>query len=286
MTLPNSKDNQLSQLKLGKATEYKDQYDASLLQGVPRQLMRETLPLNESEFIGYDIWTAFELSWLNTKGKPQVAIAEVYFSPLSVNLVESKSFKLYLNSFNQTQITDLGQLKSILETDLSQVSLGTVEVHLEPLASYAQRAITPLKGHSLDALDITITNYQYNPDLLCLADGAESRPPVNETLCSDLFKSNCLVTGQPDWASIEIAYQGAQIDHSALLKYIISFRNHNEFHEHCVERIYCDILNRLKPDKLSVYARFTRRGGLDINPIRVSDKALLQRPLQQRSVRQ
>ncbi|WP_017444876.1 NADPH-dependent 7-cyano-7-deazaguanine reductase QueF [Gayadomonas joobiniege] len=286
MTSAKQSDVLLSQLKLGQATEYNDQYDASLLQSVPRSLMRDTLSLSDDAFVGHDIWTAFELSWLTKKGKPQVAIAEFYFAVNSPNLVESKSFKLYLNSFNQTKLANQDELQKIMQRDLKKASGGEVSVILYSLAEFGKRPLSALAGTCIDDLDINVSEYNYAPELLKHQADIHDDELVEETLSSDLLKSNCLVTGQPDWASVQIYYQGKAIDHAALLRYLISFRGHNEFHEHCVERIYCDIKSRLKPQKLRVYARFTRRGGLDINPIRASHQALISERLTERTPRQ
>ena len=273
----------LPELKLGKTTEYVDQYDASQLQAVPRKLMRDTLPNNSKAFLGIDIWTGYEISWLSPSGKPVVYIGEFVFSANSANLVESKSFKLYLNSFNQSKFDSVEQVTELMQKDLSDCSGAQVEVTLYPLGQFAKRRVTYLSGNCIDDLDVEINSYQYKPEVLKLDDNPQR---VEETLVSHLLKSNCLVTGQPDWASIEISYQGQAFDKASILEYLIGFRNHNEFHEHCVERIYRDIEQKLKPEKLSVYARYTRRGGLDINPLRVSHMSLLKGQPDHRLVRQ
>jgi 7-cyano-7-deazaguanine reductase len=249
---------------LGKQSSYINTYDQKLLFPIPRERSRHLIGLNSPcPFSGVDIWTGFELSWLNSKGKPQVAAAEFWFSSESVNLIESKSFKLYLNSFNQTSYASFEEVQKILETDLSNAAQGQVDVTLMPLAQFEMQKITPLEGTCLDDLDIATTTYEVDPDFL-----KTDHAVVQETLYSHLLKSNCLVTGQPDWASLMIRYMGPQIDHEGLLKYIISFRNHQGFHEQCVEQIFCDILKHCQCTKLTVYARYTRRGGLDINPFR------------------
>ncbi|MER2491186.1 NADPH-dependent 7-cyano-7-deazaguanine reductase QueF [Catenovulum sediminis] len=282
MSQQNSSDL-LKELKLGKHTDYVDQYDPKQLQGVSRQLMRDTLPTSTKAFYGLDIWTGYEISWLSPSGKPVVYIAEFFFSVDSPNLVESKSFKLYLNSFNQSHFKNAEQVTAIMETDLSAVSGKPVSVKLYTLDEFAKRQVTQFQGILLDDLPVNIESYDYQPELVCATSTEEK---VEETLVSHLLKSNCLVTGQPDWASIVIRYTGQKIDHNKLLQYIVSFRNHNEFHEHCVERIFRDIESRLNPDKLSVYARYTRRGGLDINPIRLSNTQLLDDISNHRLVRQ
>jgi len=255
---------------LGQQTEYKDQYDASLLFPIPRKLNRDELNVVESDlpFKGQDLWTGYELSWLNAKGKPQVAVAEFIFPCQSSHLVESKSFKLYLNSFNQTRFVDWQTVQAHLTKDLSQAVNAAVQVKLYKADELASLQLTALPGLCIDDLDIEIDDYQFNANLLKLDDSNEQ---VDETLHSHLLKSNCLITSQPDWASIVIRYSGAKICHESLLRYLISFRNHNEFHEQCVERIYCDIRSQLGIKSLEVYARYTRRGGLDINPYRATN---------------
>ncbi|SFC87952.1 NADPH-dependent 7-cyano-7-deazaguanine reductase QueF [Pseudoalteromonas denitrificans] len=254
---------------LGQQTEYKDQYAPELLFPIARKLNRDELNVIDSDlpFKGQDLWTGYELSWLNTKGKPQVAVAEFIFPCQSSHLVESKSFKLYLNSFNQTRFNDLNTVQKHLIDDLSKTVNNQVEVKLYTASDFSAIKTTPLPGICIDDLDIEIDQYQLNSTLLKLED---DHSQVTETLHSHLLKSNCLITSQPDWASIVIRYTGMKICHESLLRYLISFRSHNEFHEQCVERIYCDIQNKLGIKELEVYARYTRRGGLDINPYRSS----------------
>lgn len=259
----------LSGLTLGKATSYQDKYQPSLLQGVPRSLNRnlpgldaETLP-----FHGADIWTLYELSWLNANGLPQVAVGHVQVDANSVNLVESKSFKLYLNSFNQTRFTDWDDVQSTLQKDLSGCAQGDVSVVLFRLDELESQQLVSLNGECIDEQDIVIDSYEFNADHL---RNAAAEDVVEETLVSHLLKSNCLITHQPDWGSVQIHYKGPKIDREKLLRYVVSFRNHNEFHEQCVERIFNDIQRYCQPQALSVYARYTRRGGLDINPWRTN----------------
>jgi len=216
-------------------------------------------------FQGQDQWTLYELSWLNAKGKPVVALGEVTIPAESRNLIESKSFKLYLNSFNQTKFADFAAVTATLTRDLSACAEGDVEVRLFTLTN-APHQIADFPGECLDDLDISIKNYDFSADLL--ADSIKTDTVVDETLHSHLLKSNCLVTGQPDWGSVVIHYRGPQIDREKLLHYLISFRQHNEFHEQCVERIFTDLQRYCQPENLTVYARYTRRGGLDINPFR------------------
>jgi len=257
----------LSGLTLGKTTDYRDTYDASLLQGVPRSLNRDPLGLQADNlpFHGADIWTLYELSWLNAKGLPQVAVGHVTLDYASVNLVESKSFKLYLNSFNQTRFSRWDEVRSTLERDLSACAQGHVTVALYRVDELEGQPIAHFHGKCIDNQDIAVDNYAF--DAALLTDAASGKT-VEETLVSHLLKSNCLITHQPDWGSVQIQYRGAKIDEEKLLRYLVSFRHHNEFHEQCVERIFSDIQRFCQPEKLSVYARYTRRGGLDINPWR------------------
>jgi 7-cyano-7-deazaguanine reductase len=272
----------LSNLTLGKPTEYHDKYQPSLLQAVPRSMNREPLGLypDSLPFHGADIWTLYELSWLNAKGLPQVAVGEITLQADSVNLIESKSFKLYLNSFNQTKFADWGDVRAALERDLSACAEGKVTVALFRLQEVEGQPIGHFAGACIDEQDIEIDNYQFTTDYLEQATQPEI---VEEQLVSHLLKSNCLITNQPDWGSVQISYRGPRIQREALLRYLVSFRHHNEFHEQCVERIFNDILRFCKPEKLSVYARYTRRGGLDINPWRSNGEF---RPGHSRLVRQ
>ena len=282
------------QSALGKATAYPDQYDASLLFPIPRAPMRRELGIRgDLPFLGADMWSSFELSWLNLRGKPQVALAHFTVPCESTNIIESKSFKLYLGSLTNTRLLDVEALKSRLRIDLSEAAWrGSAGAGGQPLApSIGVQLLSPelldresiheLDGLNLDRLDIECTEYTPAPDLLAtLVDEA----PVTEVLTSNLLKSNCPVTGQPDWGSVQISYSGAAIDQQGLLRYLVSFRNHNAFHEQCVERIFMDLWVRCKPHKLAVYARYTRRGGLDINPFRTSFAQAL--PANLRTVRQ
>lgn len=254
----------LNNLSLGKITEYHETYAPELLQGVPRSLNREEIELfDELPFKGVDRWTGYELSWLNPKGKPQVAILQCEVPASSANLIESKSFKLYLNSFNQTQYESLEQVQSVIQQDLSLCAQAQVKVNLVSPKDFSSLVMSTLQAVSIDELDIEINEYQLNPALLTTQDEW-----LEESICSDLLKSNCLITNQPDWGSVFIRYKGKKINHESLLRYLISFRKHNEFHEQCVERIFCDIMQHCAPEQLTVYARYTRRGGLDINPFR------------------
>ncbi|CAH6832427.1 7-cyano-7-deazaguanine reductase [Vibrio chagasii] len=261
---------ELAGLTLGQKTEYSNQYDASLLQPVPRSLNRDDLALNgELPFVGHDIWTMYELSWLNKNGLPQVAVGEVFIPATSPNLIESKSFKLYLNSYNQTQFENWEQVTERLTQDLSACAGEAVIVNVNSVTDYTNQPIVTMEGECIDNQDIQITSYDFEASLL---EGAAGEQEVEETLHSHLLKSNCLITNQPDWGSVEIAYSGKQIDREALLRYLVSFREHNEFHEQCVERIFTDIMKYCAPSKLTVFARYTRRGGLDINPYRSTEQ--------------
>lgn len=263
----NYQDNSLKSLKLGQKTEYASQYDRTLLQPVPRALNRDGLGITQNQpfTIGADIWTAYEISWLNEKGLPQVAIADIYLDYQSQNLIESKSFKLYLNSFNQSKFADFNAVQQTMQRDLSECAQGDVKVRLNPVAVYDAQKINHLQGDCIDEQDIEISSYEFNANWLkdCVSDEI-----VEEKLVSHLLKSNCLITNQPDWGSLHIHYVGKKINQEKLLRYVVSFRQHNEFHEQCVERIFCDLMHYAKPEKLTVYARYTRRGGLDINPFR------------------
>jgi 7-cyano-7-deazaguanine reductase len=281
--------NTPEQSQLGKASAYVDQYDASLLFAIPRAAKRQEIGVaTNSPFFGADIWTAYELSWLNLRGKPQVALVHFTIPCESVNIVESKSFKLYLNSFNNTRFADSAEVLARLRADINEavwrgaVVQSSIGVKLVAPELFDREPIYELDGLSLDRLDVECTRYQPAPDLLHTNPDSES--PVSEVLVSNLLKSNCLVTGQPDWGSVQVGYTGAQINQEGLLQYLVSFRNHNEFHEQCVERIFMDIWTRCKPIKLFVYARYTRRGGLDINPYRTSHPQAL--PANTRNARQ
>jgi len=280
--------NTPGQSRLGKSSAYVDHYDVSLLFPLERSDKRAEIgALTNAPFFGADMWTAFELSWLNPRGKPQLALAHITVPCETTHLVESKSFKLYLNSFNNTVFADAAEVQRHIRTDISaavwhggpmQASVG-VKLVLPEL--FDREPLYEMAGLSLDRLDIECTRYTPAPDLL---HTEVDEQPVTEVLCSNLLKSNCLVTGQPDWGSIQISYTGTPINQEGLLQYLVSFRNHNEFHEHCVERIFMDIWTRCKPVKLTVYARYTRRGGLDINPFRTSYPQAL--PANTRTARQ
>ncbi|CAM3495539.1 NADPH-dependent 7-cyano-7-deazaguanine reductase [Bordetella sputigena] len=258
----------LDHAPLGHDTPYPSQYDASLLFPIERSANRAAIGVAAPlPFHGADIWNAYELSWLNAKGKPQVAIGRFTVPADTPRIIESKSFKLYLNSLNQTRLPDAQAYMERVQRDVSNAAGGPVRLALIAPHEFRDESITELPGETLDDLDIAIEAYTPAPDLLRCESGA---PVVEETLTSDLLKSNCPVTSQPDWGSVQIRYQGPKLDRAALLAYIVSFRQHAEFHEHCVERIFTDLMAACRPSRLSVYARYTRRGGLDINPWRAT----------------
>jgi 7-cyano-7-deazaguanine reductase len=267
---------------LGQKTEYVSEYSADLLFPIARAESRRSLSIDPDNlpFNGVDVWTGYELSWLNMKGKPCVAVAEFQFPCDSPSIVESKSFKLYLNSFNQTRFESLEAVESLLKRDLSVACGAPVELRVSSLSDAQWAEVEVLQGACVDDLDVDIDCYHPQPELLqCESQAVE----VSELLYSNLLKSNCPVTGQPDWASIHVAYRGAKICRESLLKYVVSFREHQDFHEHCVERMFVDLMARCKPSSLTVHARYTRRGGLDINPLRSTESGLT---VQKRLVRQ
>ncbi len=282
--------NTPEQSELGKSSAYIDQYDPTLLFPIPRAGKRVEIGIAATApslpFLGADMWTAFELSWLNLRGKPQVALAHFIIPCETLNIVESKSFKLYLNSFNNTRFADAQAVKARLRADVSEAVwrsadsgaetqvLASIGINIISMDAFDTEPVHELDGLSLDRLDMDFTHYTPTPQLL---SATPNEAPVSEVFVSNLLKSNCLVTGQPDWGSVQISYTGDQIDQGGLLQYIVSFRNHHEFHEQCVERIFMDIWTRCKPTKLTVYARYTRRGGLDINPFRTSHPQALPR---------
>lgn len=274
--------NTPEQSQLGKASGYTDQYDASLLFPIPRADKRAEIGVTKvPPFFGADMWTLYELSWLNMRGKPQVALAHITVPCESPNIVESKSFKLYLNSFNNTRFADAREVRERIRADVSFATGVGIGIKTIGPELFDREPVHEMDGMNLDRLDVECLHFTPAPELL-FAEFDE--PPVTETLTSNLLKSNCLVTGQPDWGSVQIAYSGPAINQEGLLQYLVSFRNHNEFHEQCVERIFMDVWARCKPIKLSVYARYTRRGGLDINPFRCSYP--VQPPVNTRTARQ
>ncbi len=258
---------------LGKSSEYVSQYTPALLFPIARApkwaelgLCAQSLP-----YYGVDIWTGYELSWLLPSGKPIVAVGEFIFPADSPCIIESKSFKLYLNSLNQSVFADLSSVENTLAQDLSRAAGASVTVRIRSLVEIQQQGISSLPGRCIDELEVNIAQYSA-PNAQLLA--CDAGPFVEESLHSHLLKSNCPVTGQPDWASIGIEYRGPRLQPASLLAYLVSFRQHADFHEQCVERIFLDVQQLLRPERLTVYARYVRRGGLDINPFRSTEKTL------------
>lgn len=251
---------------LGALTQYQDGYDNSLLHPMARSEGRQAVGLDCWQLAGEDQWTAYEFSWLNARGKPEAAELSFRVPANSPNIIESKSMKLYLNGFSQTRFSSTHELVAILERDLSGGFGCTVTAHLAGVIAANSSGV--LAGQCLDDLDIDIEVYNYSPDLLvCEAVATEGVHRVH----SHAFRSLCPVTGQPDWASIAIDYRGVSIQPASLLRYLVSYRNHQAFHETTIERMFTDIWQRCSPQRLSVYGRFLRRGGIDINPYRSSE---------------
>ena len=254
------------QSPLGVSSGYTDNYDPKLLFAILRSKSRATLGLgSDLPFHGEDIWNAYELTWLDQHGKPRLAMAELRIPANSKAVVESKSLKLYVNSFSGTQFKDSEEVRNLIIKDLSELCSATVEVQLVLSTDSEFGRIGRLPGFCIDSLSVTCEHYEVDPGLLKLQVNA---PIVQEELYTNLLRSKCPVTSQPDLGSILITYSGPQIEPSSLLRYIISYRNHEALHETCVENVFLDIMDRCQPDKLSVYARYLRRGGIDINPFR------------------
>ncbi len=282
--MPNTPDQSL----LGKPAPCPDHYAPELLFPIPRAPKRQEIGVGaQPPFFGADLWTAYELSWLTPRGKPVVAIAHFTVPCETPNIIESKSFKLYINSFSGSRFGSADEVLARLRADIADAawrdsgSAGSVGVRLVATDAFDQQQVHELDGELLDRLDIECTHYTPEPSLL---SAAFDEQPVQEVLTSNLLKSNCLVTGQPDWGSVQIRYAGPQIDQGGLLRYLVSYRQHDEFHEQCVERIFMDIRRHCRPTRLAVYARYTRRGGLDINPFRTSHPLAL--PANVRTARQ
>jgi len=252
---------------LGKATDYPDRYDASLLFAVPRAPQRAALGIEGNlPFFGCDVWNAYEITWLDLQGRPRLAIGEFRVRAESPAMIESKSLKLYLGSFAQEPLASATALRERIAADLSRVCDDEVAVALTPSVTFeaaVPQRVASTRSESIDETDVTIEASHPDPALL-----AHAEVPIDESLSSSLFRSTCPVTGQPDYADVFIRYRGPRIDRAGLLRYLVSFRRHAAFHEACVERIFVDIANRCRPERLSVYARFMRRGGIDINPFR------------------
>jgi 7-cyano-7-deazaguanine reductase len=252
---------------LGKSSEYVSTYDPELLFPISRVTKWSELGLTAATlpYLGVDYWNCYELSWLTPSGKPVVAIGEFAIPADSPNIIESKSFKLYLNSLNQSVYASARELELVLERDLSAAAGAPVRVRVRSLAEVEAEGVARLPGQCIDELDVRIDNYEHPQPELLRADAGQQ---VAEALHSHLLKSNCPVTGQPDWGTVVVEYRGAKLDHASFLAYLVSFRQHADFHEQCVERIFLDLKRLLQPEQLTVYARYVRRGGLDINPYR------------------
>lgn len=252
---------------LGKKTEYVETYSPELLCPIPRQLARDKICLpTKLPFHGCDIWHGYELSWIGSKGKPEIALARLTYPCTTPYLVESKSLKLYINSFNQSVFSSQDEVKNLITSDLTRAAEGPVTVELFSHSDFPQPS--EMKGTCIDHLDIETDTYYPEPEFLLASGGTTS-----ETLYSHLLKSKCLATGQPDWGTVLINYQGKKIDHEGLLKYLISFRHHTGFAEHCAEQIFQDLINRCCPDSLTLQIFYTRRGGWDISPYRSTNEA-------------
>ena len=257
-------------LELGMRSEYQSQYNPEKLFPIPRSRKRMEIGVDPEHppFNGFDLWNHYEVSWLNEKGKPLVATAEIIYDANSLNIIESKSLKLYFNTLNNTHFKSINEVTRTLINDLSACVKTDVAVKIRPLGETSPVPVQySFIGECIDELDISCSIYSVDPSFL-----TASTVEVEEILYSDVLKSNCLLTYQPDWGSVWIHYKGPKINREGLLRYIVSFRNHNEFHEQCIERIFIDIKNRCNPKELTVYGRYTRRGGLDINPYRTTNK--------------
>lgn len=258
------------QSKLIKKAAYETRYNPNLLFPIPRQGKRNEIGVTgELPFFGFDIWNHYEVSWLNEKGKPIVALAEIIYGCESINIIESKSMKLYFNSFNNTQFKNLETVEATIKKDLEErLGNASVVIRITPIYLFKESVLVQrLNGICVDELDVACSTY--NTDISFLKTENEV---VEEILYSDLLKSNCLVTNQPDWCSIQINYKGQKINREGLLKYLVSFRNDNEFHEQCIEKIFIHLMQQCHPSALTVYGRSTRRGGLDINSIRSTER--------------
>lgn len=262
----------INELELGKKSDYDSTYNPNRLYPISRAGKRQEIGIDPAAppFVGFDCWNHYEVSWLNEKGKPVVGLGEIIYDCNSPKLIESKSLKLYFNSFNNTKIKNIEELENILKKDLEAHVEAPVLVKIYPLEHAPLPISQQLTGECIDHLDVACSVYLVEPTFLSVHDDV-----VEEILYSHLLKSNCLVTNQPDWGSVQIAYRGKKINQEGLLQYLISYRNHNEFHEQCIERIFVDIMNYCKPEILTVYGRYTRRGGLDINPYRSTERAIL-----------
>lgn len=258
----------LNKAPLGKTSCYPGSYDPGLLFPVAREENRRRLGLEAGRWpwFGEDLWQAWEISWLRPSGVPEVAWAEIAFPAASPSIIESKSLKLYLNSLNQAVYSSREQVAAVIAQDLSSASGGGVRVNLFSVDESGEAIGRPAGFELIDDEPVSDVVYEYSPGFLKAGDER-----VAEQLCSHLLKTNCPVTGQPDWATLLISYTGPKIDRAGLLRYVVSFRHKQDFHEHCVETVFTDLLARCSPRALTVVARYTRRGGLDINPWRSTE---------------
>ena len=256
----------LKDTPLGRSSDFIDEYMPSLLCPVPRWDARETLELEDTTlpFHGMDIWNAYELSWLNEKGKPQVALAELIVPCTSPNIIESKSLKLYLNSFANSRFESRDRVVATISADLARVAGAPVDVRVMTLREAEREPVWEEHGQLVDTLDVSFEHFDYRPELLLTDQG----PEQTGVLVSHLLRSHCPVTNQPDWGTVQIRYTGRPISPASFLRYVVSLRNHQGFHEQIVEQVFVDLSRHCEPRQLSVYGRFTRRGGLDINPFR------------------
>lgn len=269
----------MTDILLGQKTNYPKQYQPDLLFPIERSVQRNTIK-NLPKFHGVDFWNAYELSWLENN-IPQIAILEIIIPASSPYIVESKSLKLYLNSLNNQNFDNKDKIYTVIKNDLEQCVNAKIKLNLIDINDNQNHKFYSFSAKLIDnQSEISIHSKPSSDILKC------EEKTANEALYSNLLKSNCLVTNQPDWASILIEYNGKKINEKSLLEYILSFREHNEFHEHCVERIFSDIMNKCQPQKLLIYARYTRRGGLDINPIRTNYEYDFNFSLNKRQIRQ
>ena len=256
---------------LGKDTTYSDRYNPDLLQPIPRSLGRDAI--GDHDFQGTDIWRLYELSWLSPQGVPQTAVGELLVPASSHSIIESKSLKLYAGSFAMTPMQSAQDVVWRMQEDLSSRLGAPVTVRLYPVHEYPG-FVCPMPGISLDNPDLplgeALTVYETDPSLLAFAPVTDCT--IRQTYSTSVFRSLCPVTGQPDLASVLITYEGRPIDPASLLKYLVSYRCHRGFHEQCVEQIFHDLRQAFTPKLLEVYACFTRRGGIDINPFRSSER--------------
>jgi len=249
---------------LGHATGYPDAYDPAQLFTVPRAPQRAALGLTGAlPFSGSDVWTAYELTWLDSRGKPAIAIATIEVPAESPSIVESKSMKLYLGSFAQSSYALPENVATMIARDLAAAVGARVRISLRDPTDFGAERFAELEGESLDGLALDCSAYEVDPTSLVVGNKR-----AGEALTTNLFRSVCPITGQPDIASVRIAYRGPRIERAGLLRYLVSYRRHTGFHEHCIERMFVDIAARCRTERLTVHARFTRRGGIDINPFR------------------